>query len=86
MTRTLAAVLIAAALVSPFWFPYPFTLVLSVAAGVVFPPIALFIGLVADLMYFSAPSVLPWGLILGGVATLISFFVRRFIKARIIVG
>lgn len=86
MIRTLAVIVIIAALVSPFWFPYPFTLVLSFAAGVVFPPLALFVGLLVDLVYFSTPSPFPWGLILGGVVTLVAFFVRRFIKARIIVG
>ena len=85
MTRALSAVVIGAALVSPFWFPYPFTLLLSFGAAIAFPPVALLVGLIADLVYFSPPAALPWGIVGGGVMAAAGYIVRRFIKARIIV-
>ncbi len=80
-------VLSVAALLSPFLFPYPATLLLSIAASLLFPPIGLLAGLLTDLAYFvPAASVLPVATVTGLAISVISVFVRRFFKARIIGG
>jgi hypothetical protein len=76
------AVLIAFAFLSVLWFPYPLTLALSFLAACFFPPTALLVGILADLLYWTGglPTATLAGLLLSGIA----FFVQRFIKARII--
>jgi hypothetical protein len=69
---------------SLFFFPYPATLALSFLASLSFPLTALLVGVLSDALYFSAPHTLPLATLLGVLASAIAFFVRRFIKARII--
>lgn len=80
------AILVLAALLSPFLFPYPYTLLLSFIASLYVPPAALLSGIVTDLFYYVPAAGLPLGLIFGALLSVIALFVRRFIKARIIGG
>jgi|CXWL01.1.fsa_nt_gi hypothetical protein len=76
-------ILIGVSFVSLFWFPYPYTLVLSFIASAFFPPWALFIGFFADVLYLPN-GAWPTALVMGALLSLISVFVHRFIKTRII--
>ena len=78
-------VIILAAFLSPFFFPFPATLVLMFAAATLVPPVALVIGVLVDALYLAPGAVaLPWGTLWGVALTLLGLLVRRFIKARII--
>lgn len=75
------------ALLSPFLFPYPVTIILSAAASVFFPPIGFLAGLVADVLYYTpSASIVPVAALLGLSISVAGLFVRRFFKARIIGG
>jgi len=78
-------ILISGALLSPFLFPYPFTLFLSFVASVFVPWLALIIGLTQDAL-FMVPHEgrIPTATLLGATASLLALVVRRFVKARII--
>ncbi len=69
------------ALLAPFFFPYPVTLILSFVGGVIFSPLSIIVGVSLDLLY--GTSVLPVHTLIGCGIALVTFFVRRFIKARI---
>lgn len=85
MTRgILRWMVILAAFVAPFFFPFPFTLLLAFLASLFVPPVALGVGVLVDLLYYS--SGLPTGTVWGLGLFILGFFVRRFIKARIIGG
>ena len=78
-------IVIAAALFAPFLFPYPFTLVLSFAASLFFLPIAVVVGALTDLVYYtSAASAFPLALIVGAFISCVAFLVRRFARARLL--
>lgn len=68
---------------SLFWFPYPYTLVLSFVASLYFPPAAFLIGIGADLLYLPS-GTFPLASAVGLGLSLFSVFVHRFTKARII--
>lgn len=73
------------AFASPFLFPYPLTLVISVLAGIVFPPLPLLVGILIDAMYYHpALGVLPYGIILGGMGSIAALFLGRFIRERVV--
>lgn len=76
------ALVIIFALIAPFLFPWPFTVVLALSASYFFPPIALVVGAIAELMYGTGP--VPYVFIGSGIAFLVMAGVRRFVKARII--
>ena len=76
-------IVLVSSLLSLFWFPYPFTLVLSFVASLFFPPWALFIGFLSDLLYLPS-GAWPTATLLGALISLASVFVHRFIKTRII--
>lgn len=80
-------VLAAAAFLSPFFFPFPATLVLAALASLYLPPIALLVGILTDLLYYT-PGAATWPIatILGLFISLAALLVRRFLKARIIAG
>lgn len=82
---TVRFVLIGSALLAPFLFPYPFTLLLSFIASVFVPWLALIIGLMQDAL-FMVPHEgrIPTATLLGAFASLFALIVRRFVKARII--
>jgi hypothetical protein len=80
-------VFITAAVLSPFFFPFPATLVLAACASVFFPPIALAVGLLTDLLYYTpTASMVPVATLAGLLISIMVVFVRRFLKARIIGG
>ena len=65
-----------------FLFPWPLTLGLSFLAGLIFPPIALIVGILTDVLYHPGsgwPIGTSWGLILA----LIAYVVRHVMKTRI---
>lgn len=70
------------AAISPFLFPTPVTILLGTAAACVFPPIAIGLGILIDLLYQPA-HYWPVGTIVGVVICLMSVAVRSFVKARI---
>lgn len=75
-------VLVGAAFLSVFFFPYPATLGLSFLASVLFPLAGVAVGVVADLMYYT-PTQFPVASILGAGASVLGLLVHRFVKARI---
>jgi hypothetical protein len=79
------AVLSVAALLSPFFFPYVVTLVLAVSAALFLPAVALFTGILVDLLYYTpGASPLPFATIAGVCIAGLAIVVRRFLKARIL--
>lgn len=83
-TVLLRSLLIIVAFLSPFFFPFPATLVFSFIASIVYPPIGIAVGILTDALYGGTQS---WylGTLSGAGISGIAFFVRRFIKTRIIV-
>ena len=80
MIPLLAAILVV--LLAPFFFPWPYVLVLAVVVGYFFPPITLVVGALLDTLYFGGKGI-PYFTLLGAAAMLILFFVQQFVKARI---
>lgn len=81
MTRVALLVL---ALLSPLLFPWPLTAALALAAASATPLAPLAVGLLTDLIYYThGAAVLPWWTILGLIATLAAFGVRRFLETSI---
>jgi hypothetical protein len=65
-----------------FLLPWPLTLVLIFFAGLVFPPVALLFGLLADALYYPGTGML-WGSAAGLILAVVSWVVRHFVKTRI---
>lgn len=85
MIRILAIVCSVCALLSLFWFPYPYTVLLSFAASLFFYPVGFLIGFLADLLYSPALfSTWPIGTSIGVAVSVCAYLVGRFIEARII--
>lgn len=76
------AAVIVIALLSLFWLPWSISLILMFFSGLVFPPLALALGVLADLLYYPGHG-LPWATLDGLVLALISAAVRHFVKTRI---
>lgn len=73
------------AFLAPFLFPYPLTLMISMLAGIIFPPVPLLVGLLVDALYYHpALAVPPYGTLFGAVASVAALFLGRFIRARIV--
>lgn len=68
---------------SVFFFPYQATIVLSLVASLYFPPTALLVGILSDFLYYTYPAF-PSATATGVALSVGAYFVRRFIKARII--
>ncbi|MEA2701947.1 MAG: hypothetical protein QOE22_656 [Candidatus Parcubacteria bacterium] len=68
--------------VSLFFFPWPMTLVASFAAGLVFPPLALVVGILVDVLYSPGTG---WfiGATSGVILCALSYGVRHIVKTRI---
>lgn len=77
----LKSVVIVFALVAPFLFPWPLTVLLSLAAGYFFPPVLLVIGALTELVYGSGS--IPYVFLGSLVAFFMMAGVRRIVKARI---
>ena len=67
--------------ISAFFFPYPLTLALTLVAGFAFPPMALAAGIFIDLLYYAGG--IPLGTLAGATAALVAYFVRQFVRTRI---
>ena len=68
--------------VSLFVFPWSLTRVFMLAAGLVYPPIALIVGALSDILYhpgFGWPMGLVWGVVLAALAAI----VRHVVKTRV---
>lgn len=78
--------LIGLAVLSPFLFPVPLTFVLSFFAGLFVPLIPLLSGALLEYLYGVPSEALPLGLLIGALLCALSFFVRGFIKTRIMWG
>lgn len=75
------------AFLSPFFFPFPATLILAFCASIFLPPVGILVGLLTDVLYYTpAVSTLPIATLAGAGISVIAFFVRRFLKTRIIGG
>lgn len=67
---------------SLFWLPWGATLTALFLAGLVFPPIAFALGILADILYY--PGIgLPWGTVYGLLIAVLSALVRHFVKTSI---
>ncbi len=74
-----------AAFLSPFFFPFPLTLLLSAVAGFFLPAVPLLVGMLVDLLYYvPESSLLPLGTVCGVLIAAACVLVRQFVKARII--
>jgi hypothetical protein len=69
-------------LLSLMWFPWPLTVLMMCLSGLAFPPFALFLGALAELMY--GVSGFPVAFTIGLSIMLVSYAVRVFVKTRII--
>lgn len=76
-----AGILILAA-AAPFFFPSLLTAFLAFLAALVFPPAAIALGMLTDLLYEPA-GYWPFASILGIVFCLVAVAVRSFVKTRI---
>lgn len=85
MTRMNQAVLIAAGLLAPFFFPWKFALFIAFALSLFVPFGGIATGIIADALYFgSGAAPMPWATIAAVAASLIAYGVRSFMKTRII--
>ena len=68
--------------VSLFVFPWQVTLLSTIVASVFVPPIAVCVGILADVLYGN--NITPYfGTLLGLVLSCLGFFVHQFLKTRI---
>lgn len=67
-----------AAFFSVVFFPWPVTVVVTLAAAIVVPLVPLAVGIFADTLYYT-PHVfsLPLGTIIGALVTVLAFFFRK---------
>lgn len=77
--------ILALAFCSPFFFAYPYTLLLSFLASLFVAPVGVLVGMLTDVLY--SPHLftgIPVGTLLGALVSLVAFVVGRFVRARII--
>ncbi len=80
----LRSICIASAFFSPFFFPYPLTLLLSLIASAFVPWIAVVVGIMQDALFMIPyEGRIPTATLLGAGASVVALVVRRFVKARI---
>jgi hypothetical protein len=76
--------LLALALLSPLFFPWPLTVGLALLAAIYFPFAPFVVGVLTDVLYYAhGASVLPWWTLLGALATAVAFLVRGFVQTSI---
>lgn len=80
------AVVIGSAVIAPFLFPVFLTTALAFIAGLFVPLVPLLVGVLVDFLYSVPGGGLPLGTIGGLLLFLLSFFVRGFLKTRIMWG
>ncbi|KND47438.1 MAG: hypothetical protein AB199_03345 [Parcubacteria bacterium C7867-004] len=70
-----------------FFFPWPVSALLVFLSALAFPLAGLLLGAFADILYFTPGAAnVPFFLLFGAAATLISILVHRFVKTRIMEG
>lgn len=70
-------------LISLFIFPWAVTVIGMAGSALIYPPTALFLGIVADLLYY--PGVgLPMSVLWGAGLTVSAYLVRYFVKTRML--
>ncbi|MEO6536159.1 MAG: hypothetical protein ABIT47_00565 [Candidatus Paceibacterota bacterium] len=74
--------IIVLSIISVFVFPWSLTMVLMIASGLVFPPAPFFVGILADVLYYSGHG-LPHATLIGLFISVITFGVQHFVKTRI---
>lgn len=74
-------IVIACALIAPFFFPWPLTVVLALVASYFFPPLSFLVGALMEFLY--GVGGMPWAFILGVLGSIFMYFVRKFVRARI---
>ena len=79
--RSLAIV----ALVSPFFFPWTYTVAITIIVMFRYPSIALAVGLELDALYFvpgaaSVPLATAW----GALAMVFAWLIRRFVRTQML--
>lgn len=67
---------------APFIFPSFIAAILAFAAALIFPPLAILLGMLMDLLYEPA-GYWPIASIIGVLFCIAGFLVRSFVKARI---
>lgn len=77
--------LVVSALISPFFFPWIYTVVITAVVMFKYPFVALAVGLELDALYFS-PSItaLPLATSYGVLAVLAVLLVRRFVRTQML--
>lgn len=79
--------LIILSVLAPFWFPWPIAIALILITAFLHEPfLALFMGILIDLVYFMPDLGIPYASILGVVGFGVALVVHRFMKTRIIGG
>jgi hypothetical protein len=76
------ASIIVLACASPFLFPSAVTAILAFAAALIFPPLAILLGILMDLLYEPA-NYWPVASIVGVLLCVVAVIVRTFVKTRI---
>lgn len=74
--------IIVLACIAPFVFPSAVTAALAFAAALIFPPLAILIGMLMDLLYEPA-GYWPLASMIGVLLCALALLVRSFVKARI---
>ncbi len=80
--RSYRLALIFLTFVSILWFPWALTVIFIFVSGLIFPPLALFFGILTDSLYYSGQGYYV-ATLLGGFLMLITYLVRHFVKTRI---
>ncbi|HEV7121436.1 MAG TPA: hypothetical protein VGN56_01260 [Candidatus Paceibacterota bacterium] len=70
------------ACIAPFVFPSAVTAVLAFAAALIFPPLAILLGMLTDLLY-EPSGYWPLASMIGVLLCVAALLVRSFVKARI---
>jgi hypothetical protein len=78
----LSFAVVALALLAPFFFPVPVTILFALIAGYFFPPILLVVGGLLDMLYLAGRGI-PVYTMAGACGAGLMLFVQQFVKARI---
>jgi hypothetical protein len=85
--RAPKAALAAAAILAPFFFPWPLAALAAFALALMEPAAGLALGVILDALYFAHGAAhLPACTLFGLAGTVLAFLVRRFVKTRIMSG
>lgn len=71
------------ALIGVFFFPWGYTLFLALIASYLFPVVAVLIGILYDVLYYSPNAYPVPATVFGAVISVSMLFVRRFVSTYI---